>query len=103
MILTGQGQGIVDLVLLSQRGEDIAPQFDSSQYFTVANAVETFLCARQCYTDPVGNVQKANFPRGVTADQRQQDDVILLSLVFVHNENFDPVELSGWHKIAQTV
>lgn len=103
VILTGQGQGIADLVLLSQLGQDVAPQCDSSQHRTVANAVETFLCARQGYTDPVGNVQKADLALPVTADQRQQDDVVLFSLVFVHDVNSDPSELTGWHKLAQTL
>lgn len=103
MILTGQGHGIADLALLSQLGQDVAPQFDFSQHFTVANAVETFLCTRQSYTDPVGNVQKADFAPQVTADQRQQNDVVLFSLVFVHDVNSDTSELIGWHKLAQTV
>lgn len=69
VILTGQGQGISNLLLLSQLGQDIFPQFDFSKHFTVPNAVETFLCTGQGYTDPIGNVQEANLALLVTADQ----------------------------------
>lgn len=103
MILTAQGQSRTNLVLFSQTAEDVAPQFDLSQHCTVANAVKTFLCTRQGYTDPIGNVQKANFTLQVAADQRQQNNVILLPLVFVHYVNSDPLELTGWHTITQTV
>lgn len=68
MILTAQGQGIPNLVLLSQGVEDVAPQFDLTQHCTVANTVETFLGTRQGYTDAIGNVQKANFTLQIAAD-----------------------------------
>lgn len=103
MILTAEGQSISNLVLLSQGVEDVAPQFDLSQHFTVANTVKPFLGTRQGYTDTVGNVQKANFTLSVAADQRQQDNVVLFSLVLVHNVHFDPCELVGRHEFAQTV
>lgn len=103
MILTAQGQSFPNLVLFPQGGEDVAPQFDLFKHFTVANTVKAFFCTRQGYTDPIGNVQKANFTLWVTADQRQQDNVILFSLVLVHYVHFDPCELAGRHKFAQTV
>lgn len=103
MILTAQGQSIANPVIFPQGADDVAPQFDLSQHCTVANTVKTFLGTRQGYTDPVGNVQKANFALWIAADQRQQDNVILFSLVLVHNMDFDPCELVGRHKFAQTV
>lgn len=103
MILTAQGQSIPNLVLLPQGEEDVAPQFDLSQHCTVANTVEPFLGTRQGHADAIGNVQKANFTLQVAADQRQQDNVILFSLVLIHHVHFDPCELAGRHKFAQTV
>lgn len=103
MILTAQRQSVSNLVLLPQGVEDVAPQFDFAQHCTVANAVEAFLGTRQGYTDAIGNVQKANFTLQVAADQRQQNNVILFSLVFVHYVHFDPCELVGRHKVAQAV
>lgn len=103
MILTAQGQSLPSLVLLPQGVEDIAPQFDMTQHYTVADTVETFLGTGQGYTDAIGDVQKANFTLHVTADQRQQDNVILFSLVLVNYMHFDPWELAGRHKSAQTV
>lgn len=103
VILTGQGQGIADLVLLPQLGQDVVPQFDLLQHFAVADAVETLLGTRQGNTDPVGDVQKAHFFLPVAADQRQQDNVVFFSLVFVHHVNSDPFEFTGWHKLAQAL
>lgn len=102
MILTAQGQSFPNLVFLPQCVEDVAPKFDLAQHFTVANAVETFLGTRQGHTDTIGNVQKANFTLQIAADQRQQDNVILFTLVLVHYVHFDPCELAGRHKFAQT-
>lgn len=103
MILTAQGQSIPDLVLLLQSVEDVAPQFDLAQHFPIANTVETFLGTRQGYTDAIGNAQEANFTLRVAADQRQQHNVVLFSLVLVHYVHFDPIELAGRHKVAQAV
>lgn len=103
MILTAQGQSIPDLALLSQGAEDVAPQFDLAQHRAVANAVETFLGTRQGYTYAIGDVQKANFTLQVAADQRQQDNVVLFSLVLVDYVHFDPCERAGRHKFTQTV
>lgn len=102
VILTVQGQSLPNLVILPQCLEDISPQLDSAQHLTVAYTVQPFLGARQGYTDPIGDAQKANFSLCVAADQRQQDNVILFSLVFVYDMHFDPCEFTGRHKIAQT-
>lgn len=103
MILTAQGQGVPDLVLFSQGVEDVAPQLDLLQHCTVTNAEKAFLGPGQGYADAIWNVQKANFALGVAADQRQQNNIVLLTLVLVHYMNFDPSELVGRHKLAQTV
>lgn len=103
MILTAQGQSTPNLALLLQGVEDVTPQFDLAQHRTVANTVESFLGTRQGYADAIGNAQKANFTLFVAADQRQQDNVVLFSLVLVHYVHFDPCELAGRHQFAQTV
>lgn len=103
MILTVQSQGIPNLVPLPQCVEDVAPELDFAQHFTVANTVEPFLGTRQGYTDAIGNVQKANLALQVAANQRQQDNVILFSLVLVNDVHFDPCELFCRHEVAQAV
>lgn len=103
MILTAQGQSFPNLILFPQGTEHVFPKLDLTQHGTVANTVKTFLGTRQGYTDPIGNVQKANLILWVAADQRQEDNIILFTLVLVHNVHFDPCELAGWHKIAQTM
>ena len=97
MILTAQGQSLPSLVVLPQSVEDITPQFDVAQYCTVAHTVETFLSTRQGYTDTIGDVQEADFTLHVAADQRQQDNVILFSLVLVYYMHFNSRELAARH------
>lgn len=103
MVLTAQGQSVPDLVLFLQGVEDVAPQLDFLQHSTITNAEKAFLGPGQGYADAVWNVQKANFALGVAADQRQQNNIVLLTLVLVHYMNLDPSELVGRHKLAQTV
>lgn len=103
MIHTAQGQSLPSLGMFPQRVEDVTPQFHLAQYFAVANTVKTFLGTRQGDTDTIGNAQEANFTLLVAADQRQQDNVILLSLIFVYNMHSDPLEQIGRHKFAETV
>lgn len=103
MIMTAQGQSLPNLVLRPQGVEDVTPQLDFSQHCAVADAVKAFLCTRQGYTDAIGNVQKANFTLPVASNQRQQDNIILFSLVLVHHVHSDPLEVFGRHKFTQTV
>lgn len=103
MILTAQGQSFPNLVLSSQGVEDVAPQLDLLQHCTVTDAEKAFLGPGQGYADTIWNVQKANFALGVAADQRQQNNIVLLALVLVNYMNPDPFELVGRHKLAQTV
>lgn len=103
MILTVQGQSFPNLVVLPQSLEDVAPQFHFAKCCTAANKVETFPGTRQSYTDAIGDAQKTNFTLHVAADQRQQDNVILFSLVLVNYMHLDPCELAGRHKFVQTV
>lgn len=103
MILTAQGQRFLDLVLSSQGVEDVAPQLNLLQHCTVTNTEKAFLGPGQGYADAIWNVQKANFALGVAADQRQQNNIVLLALVLVHYMNLDASELVGRHKLAQTV
>lgn len=103
MILTAQSQSIPDLVLFPQGVEDVAPQFDLFQHYTVTDTVKAFLGTGQGDTDTIWNAQKPNFAFGVAADQRQQNNIVLLTLVLVHHMNLDPCELFGRHEVAQTV
>lgn len=103
MILTAQGQSIPDLVLFPQGVEDVAPQFDLFQHCTVTDTVKAFLGAGQGDADAIWNAQKPNFAFGVAADQRQQNDIVLFTLVLVHHMNLNPFELVGRHEVAQTV
>lgn len=103
MILTVQGQSIPDLVLFAQGVEDVAPQFDLFQHCTVSDTVKAFLGAGQGDADAIWNVQKPDFAFGVAADQRQENNIILLTLVLVHHMNLDPCELVGGHEVAQTI
>lgn len=45
VVLTAQTERFAHLFLLFQGAEDIAPQFDFAEYFTVSDAVEAFLGA----------------------------------------------------------
>lgn len=103
MIITAQGQSFPDLVLFSQGVEDVAPQLDLLQHCTVTDTEKAFLGPGQGYADAIWNVQKANFALEVAADQRQQNDIVLLALVLIYYMNLDPCELVGRHKLAQTV
>lgn len=103
MILTAQGQSLANLAFFHQGAENVAPEFDFPQHCTVANAEQTFLCTGQGYTDTIGDVQKASFPLRVTSNQRQQDNVILFSLVLVHHMDFDSSELVCRHDFAQAL
>lgn len=100
MILTAQGQSFLDLVVSSQGAEDVAPQLDLLQHCTVTDTEKAFLGPGQGDTDAIWNVQKANFALRVAADQRQQNNIVLLALVLVHYVNLDPFELVGRHKLA---
>lgn len=103
MIVTAQGQSIPDLVLFPQGVEDVAPQLDLFQHCAVTDTVKAFLGAGQGDANAIWNVQKPNFAFGVAADQRQQNNIVLLALVLVHHMNLDPCELVGGHEVAQTV
>lgn len=103
VVLTAQGQTFPDLFLFSQGVEDVAPQLDLAQHYTVTNTVEAFLGTGQGNANAIWNAQKPNFALRVAADQRQQDNIILLTLVLVHYMNLDPLKLFGGHKFAQTV
>lgn len=103
MILTAQGQSVPNLVLFTQGVEDVAPQLDLLQHCSVTDAEKAFLGPGQGYADTIWNVQKANFTLGVAADQRQQNNIVLLALVLVHHMNLDSSELVGRHKLVQTM
>lgn len=103
VIHTAQGQSLSSLVMFPQSVEDVTPQFHLAKYCTVANTVEAFLGTRQGDADAIGNAQKANFTLLVAADQRQQDNVVLFSLILVNNMHSDPLKLAGGHEFAQTV
>lgn len=103
MIITAQGQRFPDLVLFSQSEEDVAPQLNLLQHCTVTDTEKAFLGPGQGYADAIWNVQKANFALGVAADQRQQNNIVLLALVLIDYMNLDPCKLAGRHKLAQTV
>lgn len=103
MILTAQGQSSPNLVLSSQGVEDVAPQFDLLQHFTVANTEQAFLGPGQSYADTIWDAQEPNFALGIAANQGQQNNIVLLSLVLVHYMNLDPTELFGGHELAQAV
>ena len=58
-----------------------------SALLEVAEGVEAIPGPGQSDTDPVVRPQKAHGPLLVAPDQGQDDDVILLSLVFVHGRH----------------
>lgn len=103
VVLTAQRQLPTRPPVLSEGVQDVAPQLNSAKHSQVPDAVETLLSSGQGYTHPVRDLQETHASLRVAANQRQQDDVILLALILVHHVNLNPSELSGRQKFAKTV
>ena len=60
----------------------------------------TFLCPGQSHANAVGRLKESNFLLYVAADERQEDDIVFLSLIAVHCSDSNAAEVFG-HYIIQ--
>ena len=92
MVLALKGETVaVELVVLEVLNH-LDPQLKllrANQALRVPEYVQPVLGARESDADPVGGLEEPDLSGVVGADQRQEDDIILLALVVVHVDDPD--------------
>lgn len=102
VILAAERQGINHPLLLCQVFTDAVPE-DASfcHQIHVSYDKQTHFCPRQRNADTIVRLEESDLSLLVAANERQQDDVILLSLVVVDWSNANSLELRFRHLLPQ--
>lgn len=101
VVLAAQPECLAYLIVLSKGMDDPAPQGHLGQHLHVSDAVHPLLGARQGHADAVGYLEKTHLAFLIAPYEREEDDVILFPLVFVHHMDLDTSKCLSWHEFAQ--
>ena len=85
-------------------GEQLAPENRlGAQLRKVPQAEQAMSRSGQRHTDAIVCAEKPNRSLDVAADQRQQDDVILLPLIVVNSAHSHTKKLIPWHPFLESI
>mmetsp|Transcript_71608 Transcript_71608/g.203164 ORF Transcript_71608/g.203164 Transcript_71608/m.203164 type:complete len:403 (-) Transcript_71608:888-2096(-) len=85
-----QVQGRGHAALAVEQGQHLEPLVVAAEHLLVPYDVEAMPRARESHNDAVFNCTESELPLGITSDQGDDYDIILLSLVVVDGHDTDP-------------
>ena len=103
VLLTHQLQPTTQQAGLAHVGQNIFPENRfAAELDEVAYAVESMAGSGKCNADPVVDAEESDGALDVAANEGQEDDVVLLTLVIVHYGHLHPHKLLFWHLLLES-
>ena len=90
-----------DLIFGAEQVAQMGPQWTGlGQELHVAQDVESVTGARERHADTIGDAQKPNRFIGIVADEREDDDVVLFTLIVVDDRHGDALDIGTESLVA---